>query len=69
MVRTRELLKQRTMRSPINGIVVERTLGPGNTFSIRRTSSPSRRSTRSLSNPDYTLPAGLKCQVRFAGLG
>jgi len=22
-----------------------------------------------LRNPDYALPAGLKCQVRFAGMG
>ncbi len=29
MQRTREILRQRTIRSPIDGVVVERTLGPG----------------------------------------
>ena len=124
LVRARELLKQRTIRSPIDGVVVERTLGPGeyvfdqahlltvaqidplnvevfvplSEFGKLR---PGMRAQvypekpiggkydavvtvvdqvfdaasgtigvrLNLPNPDYALPAGLKCQIRFAGIG
>ncbi len=124
LVRSRELVKQRTIRSPIDGVVVERTLGPGeyvfdqahlltvaqidplnvevfvplSEFGKLR---PGMRAQvypekpiggkydavvtvvdqvfdaasgtigvrLNLPNPDYALPAGLKCQIRFAGIG
>jgi RND family efflux transporter MFP subunit len=124
LVRTRELLKQRTIRSPIDGIVVERTLGPGEYIfdqahlltvaqidplsvevfvpltqfgrihpgvsaevypedpvggsyaatvtvvdQVFDAASATIGVRLELPNPDYALPAGLKCQVRFAGIG
>jgi RND family efflux transporter MFP subunit len=124
LVRTRELLKQRTIRSPIDGIVVERTLGPGEYVfdqahlltvaqidplnvevfvpltqfgrlhpgmraevypedpvggrhaatvtvvdQVFDAASATIGVRLELPNPDYALPAGIKCQVRFAGIG
>jgi RND family efflux transporter MFP subunit len=124
LVRNRELLKQRTIRSPIDGVVVERTLGPGEyvfdqahlltvaqidplnvevfvpltEFGRIRPGMSAEVYPESpvggsydakvmvvdrvldaasgtigirleLPNPDYALPAGLKCQVRFTGIG
>ncbi len=124
LVRTRELLKQRTIRSPIDGIVVERTLGPGEYVfdqahlltvaqidplnvevfvpltqfgrlhpgmpaevypedpvggsyaatvtvvdQVFDAASATIGVRLELPNPDYALPAGLKCRVRFAGIG
>jgi RND family efflux transporter MFP subunit len=122
--RASEVLKQRTIRSPINGVVVARALGPGeyaydqahllivsqidplnvevfvplnqfgrihlgNTAEVypedpiggryRATvtvidqvfdaASGTIGIRLELPNPDYAIPAGLKCQVRFAGVG
>jgi len=122
--RAAELLRQRTVRSPINGVVVARMLGPGeyafdqaqlvtisqidplnvetfvplNQFRKIRAGMVAEiypeepiggRYTATvtivdhvfdaasgtigirleLPNPDYALPAGLKCRVRFTGLG
>jgi RND family efflux transporter MFP subunit len=123
VVRSSELLKLRTIRSPINGVVVERTLGPGeyvgsdqthlltiaqidplyvevyvpvSQFGRIRVGMPGEVYPEvggryvahvtvvdqvydaasatigvrlELPNPDYALPAGLKCQVRFPGIG
>lgn len=118
--RANEVLKQRTIRSPIDGVVVERTLGPGEYVfdqahlitvaqidplnvevslpltefgkirpGMRAEVYPEEpvgsRYTATVTivdhvfdaasgtigvrlevpNPDYALPAGLKCQVRF----
>lgn len=122
--RASEILKQRTIRSSINGVVVERTLGPGEyvfdqshimTISqidplnvevyvplsqfgkIRLGTSAEvypeepvggRYSATvsvvdqvfdaasgtigirlELPNPNYAIPAGLKCRIRFPGIG
>jgi RND family efflux transporter MFP subunit len=124
LVRNRELLKQRTVRSPIDGVVVERTLGPGEyvfdqahlltvaqidplnvevfvpltefgrihpgmpaevypedpvggSYDAKVTvvdqvfdaASATIGVRLELPNPNYALPAGLKCRVRFAGIG
>jgi RND family efflux transporter MFP subunit len=122
LARATEVLKQRTIRSPINGVVVARTLGPGeyafdqghlvtisqidplnvevyvplSQFGRIRLGTPAQVYPEvggeyaaivtivdqvfdaasgtigirlELPNPDYALPAGLKCQVRFAGIG
>jgi RND family efflux transporter MFP subunit len=124
LARATELLRQRTIRSPINGVVVARMLGPGeyafdqaqlvtisqidplnveafvplSQFPNIRTGMAAeiypeepiggRFSARvivvdqvfdaasgtigirlELPNPDYALHAGLKCRVRFSGLG
>jgi RND family efflux transporter MFP subunit len=122
LARATEVLKQRTIRSPINGVVVERKLGPGEyafdqahllTVSqidplnvevyvplsqfgrihlgnsaqvypevggeypavvtvvdqVFDAASGTIGIRLELPNPDYALPAGLKCQVRFAGMG
>lgn len=124
MTRAEEQLKQRTIRSPIDGIVTERTLGPGeyafdqahlltvaqidplsveafvplSEFGLLRVGMPAVVYPEKpiggkydasvtvvdkvfdaasgtigirlkLANHDYTLPAGLKCQVRFGGVG
>jgi RND family efflux transporter MFP subunit len=122
LARAREVLKQRTIRSPINGVVVERKLGPGEyafdqahlmTVSqidplnvevyvplsqfgrihlgnsaqvypevggeytaivtvvdqVFDAASGTIGIRLELPNPDYALPAGLKCQIRFAGMG
>jgi RND family efflux transporter MFP subunit len=124
MERSERLLKLRTIRSPIDGVVVERTLGPGeyafdqshlitvaqidplvvevfvplSEFGRIRPGMPADvipeqpvggryQATVTivdkvfdaasatigvrleLPNPDYILPAGLKCQVRFPGVG
>jgi RND family efflux transporter MFP subunit len=124
LARATELLTQRTIRSPINGIVVARMLGPGEyAFDQAQLVTISQidplnvevfvplsqfRKIRGgmvaeiypeepiggrytatvtivdhvfdaasgtigirleLPNPDYALPAGLKCRVRFSGLG
>lgn len=123
VARSNEMLALRTIRSPINGVVVERTLGPGEyvgsdqthlltiaevdplyvevylpvtLFGRIRVGMPGEvfpeigghyaaRVTvvdpiydaasatigvrLELPNPDYALPAGLKCQVRFPGIG
>ncbi|MEA2867473.1 MAG: hypothetical protein QOE39_2188 [Bradyrhizobium sp.] len=124
LARATELLRQRTIRSPIDGIVVARMLGPGeyafdqaqlvtisqidplnvevfvplNQFGKIRggmvaeiypeepiggrytatvtivdhvfdAASGTIGVRLELPNPDYTLPAGLKCRVRFSGLG
>ena len=123
VVRSAELLKLRTIRSPINGVVVERTLGPGeyvgsdqthlltiaeidplyvevyvpvSQFGKIRVGAPAEVFPEiggryvahvtvvdqvfdaasatigvrlELPNPDYKLPAGLKCQVQFSNIG
>ena len=122
LARATEVLKQRTIRSPINGVVVERKLGPGEyafdqahlvTLSqidplnvevyvplsqfgrihlgnsaqvypevggeytaivtvvdqVFDAASGTIGIRLELPNPDYALPAGLKCQIRFAGMG
>ena len=124
LARASEILRQRTIRSPINGIVVARMLGPGEyafdqaqlvTISqidplnveafvplsqfgkiragmvaeiypeepiggrytatvtivdhVFDAASGTIGIRLELPNPDYKLPAGLKCQVRFSGLG
>jgi RND family efflux transporter MFP subunit len=122
--RAREVLNQRTIRSPINGVVVVRTLGAGEyaydqahlmtvaqidplyvevyvpltqfgkirlgmAAEVRPEPPVGGRYTATvtvvdqvfdaasgtigirleLPNPDYAVPAGLKCQVRFPGIG
>lgn len=122
--RASEVLKQRTIRSPINGVVVARSLGPGEyaydqahllTVSqidplnvevfvplsqfgqihlggtaevypedpvggryqatvivvdqVFDAASGTIGIRLELPNPDYAIPAGLRCQVRFAGVG
>ena len=124
LARARELLRQRTIRSPIDGVVVARALGPGEyafdqahlvtvsqidplivevfvplaqfgkirpgvtaevlpempvggrhaaTVTIVDQVFDAASATigirLELPNPDYLLPAGLKCQVRFPGIG
>ncbi|SFI60330.1 efflux RND transporter periplasmic adaptor subunit [Bradyrhizobium sp. cf659] len=124
LARAGELLRQRTIRSPIDGIVVARMLGPGEyafdqaqlvTISqvdplnvevfvplsqfgkirsgmvaevyleepiggryaakvtivdqVFDAASGTIGIRLELPNPDYALPAGLKCRVRFSGLG
>jgi RND family efflux transporter MFP subunit len=124
LTRATELLKQRTIRSPINGVVVERALGPGEyafdqahllTVSqidplnvevfvplaqfgkirpgimaevrpeqpvggrydatvtvvdqVFDAASGTIGVRLELPNPDHALPAGLKCRVRFPGIG
>jgi len=124
LARTIEVLNQRTIRSPIDGIVIERTLGPGeyafdqshlitvsqiNPLNVEvyvplsqygkitvglkgevypespvggkypatvtvvdqvfDAASATIGVRLELPNPDYTLPAGLKCDVRFPGIG
>jgi RND family efflux transporter MFP subunit len=123
VARSTELLKLRTIRSPINGVIVERTLGPGEYVGSDQThlltiaeidplyvevyvpvsqfgkisvgaqgqvypeiggryvaqvtvvdrvfdaASATIGVRLELPNPDYKLPAGLKCQVRFPGVG
>jgi RND family efflux transporter MFP subunit len=124
LVRANELLNQRIIRSPINGVVVERTLGPGEyaydqshimTVSqidplnvevyvplsqfgrirpgmsaevyleapvggrytaivvvvdqVFDAASATIGIRLELPNPDYALPAGLKCRARFPGIG
>jgi RND family efflux transporter MFP subunit len=123
LARASELLRQRTIRSPINGIVVARMLGPGEyafdqaqllTVSqidplnveafvplgqfgkiragmvaeiypeepiggrynatvtvvdhVFDAASGTIGVRLELPNPDYALPAGLKCRARFSGL-
>jgi multidrug efflux pump subunit AcrA (membrane-fusion protein) len=122
VARSSELLKLRAIRSPINGVVVERTLGPGEYVGSDQThlltiaqidplyvevyvpvsqfgkihtgmigevypeigghyvahvtvvdqvfdaASATMGVRLELPNPDYALPAGLKCQVRFQEL-
>jgi multidrug efflux pump subunit AcrA (membrane-fusion protein) len=123
-MRASEVLKQRTILSPIDGVVVERTLGPGeyafdqthlltvsqidplnvevfvplsqfrrirvgasaevypedpvggrysaNVTVVDRVfdaASGTIGIRLELPNPEYAIPAGLKCQVRFAGVG
>jgi membrane fusion protein (multidrug efflux system) len=124
LVRAREILNQRTVRSPIDGVVMARTLGPGEyafdqghlvtiaqidplyvevyvplkQFGRIRLGMPAEVQPEEpvggvykavvtvvdqvfdaasgtigvrleLPNPNYAIPAGLKCQVRFAGIG
>jgi multidrug efflux pump subunit AcrA (membrane-fusion protein) len=124
LARAVEILNQRTIRSPINGVVVERKLGPGEyafdqahlvtvsqidplnvevfvplsqfgkikpgmqgevypedpvggtylaTVTIVDQVFDAASSTigvrLELPNGDYRLPAGLKCTIRFAGIG
>jgi RND family efflux transporter MFP subunit len=123
VARSNELLKLRTIRSPINGVVVERTLGPGEYVGSDQThlmtiaeidplyvevyvpvsqfgkirvgtlgevypeiggryvahvtvvdqvfdaGSATIGVRLELPNPGYALPAGLKCEVRFPGIG
>ena len=124
VARSAALLKLRTIRSPIDGVVVERALGPGEyafdqahlltvaqidplvvevfvplkefgkiqigmsaevipeqpvggTYRATVTvvdkvfdaASATIGVRLELPNPDYALPAGLKCQVRFPGIG
>jgi RND family efflux transporter MFP subunit len=124
LVRAEEVLKQRTIRSPIDGVVIERTLGPGEYVfdqghlltvaqidplnvevfvplsefgrlhqgmaadvypeapiggkysavvsivdQVFDAASGTIGVRLELPNPDYALPAGLKCKVRFAGVG
>lgn len=124
VVRAREVLNQRIVRSPIDGVVTARTLGPGeyafdqghlvtvaqidplyvevyvplNQFGRIRigmqaevypedpvggvhkavvtvvdqvfdAASGTIGVRLELPNPDYAIPAGLKCQVRFGGIG
>jgi RND family efflux transporter MFP subunit len=122
--RAAEVLKQRTIRSPITGVVVERTLGPGEyvfdqshimtvsqidplyvevyvplsqfgkirvgasaevypeepvggnytaTVSVVDQVFDAASGTigirLELPNPNYAIPAGLKCRIRFSGVG
>ena len=122
--RAEEVLKQRSIRSPIDGVIVERTLGPGEYVfdqahfltvaqidplnvevfvplteygkvrpgmaaevypeapiggkyaavvsvvdQVFDAASGTIGVRLELPNKDYVLPAGLKCQVRFAGIG
>ncbi len=122
--RTSEVLKQRTIRSPIDGVVVERSLGPGEYIfeqahlltvsqidplrvevyvplsqfgkintgmkaevfpeepvggkysavvtivdKVFDAASGTIGIRLELPNPDHKLPAGLRCHVRFAGIG
>jgi RND family efflux transporter MFP subunit len=122
LARASEVLKQRTIRSPIDGVVVARALGPGEyafdqghlvTVSqidplnvevylplsqfgrirlgtsaqvypevggeyaaivtivdqVFDAASATIGVRLELPNPDYALPAGLKCQIRFPGIG
>ena len=122
LTRASELLKQRTIRSPIDGVVVARALGPGeyafdqahlltvsqidplnvevfvplSQFGRIRLGTSAQVYPEvggeyaaivtivdqvfdaasgtigirlELPNPDYALPAGLKCQIRFPGIG
>jgi RND family efflux transporter MFP subunit len=124
LTRADEQLKQRTIRSPIDGVVTERTLGPGeyvfdqahlltvaqidplsveafvplSEFGLLRVGMPAVVYPEKplggkydatvtvvdkvfdaasgtigirleLPNHDYSLPAGLKCQVSFGGVG
>ncbi|WP_246669484.1 MULTISPECIES: efflux RND transporter periplasmic adaptor subunit [unclassified Bradyrhizobium] len=124
VVRAREVLNQRIVRSPIDGVVTARTLGPGeyafdqghlvtvaqidplyvevyvplNQFGrihigmqaevypedpvggvhkavvtvvdqVFDAASGTIGVRLELPNPDYAIPAGLKCQVRFGGIG
>ena len=124
LVRSREILNQRIVRSPIDGVVMVRTLGPGEyafdqghlvtvaqidplyvevyvplkQFGRIRLGMPAEVQPEEpvggvykavvtvvdqvfdaasgtigvrleLPNPNYAIPAGLKCQVRFAGIG
>ena len=123
VTRSGETLKLRTIRSPIDGVVVERTLGPGEYIGFEQAhlltvaqidplyvevyvpvsqfgrihagmagevypeiggrylanvtvvdqvfdaASATIGVRLELPNPDYALPAGLKCQVRFPGIG
>lgn len=124
LVRSREILNQRIVRSPIDGVVVARTLGPGeyafdqghlvtvaqidplyvevyvplNQFGRIRLGMSAEVQPEEpvggvykavvtvvdqvfdaasgtigvrleLPNPNYAIPAGLRCQVRFAGIG
>jgi multidrug efflux pump subunit AcrA (membrane-fusion protein) len=124
LARAVDILNQRTIRSPINGVVVERKLGPGeyafdqahlvtvsqidplnvevyvplSQFGKIRVGAPAQVFPEDpvggshaaivtivdhvfdaasgtigirleLPNPDYAVPAGLKCQVRFGGIG
>jgi RND family efflux transporter MFP subunit len=124
VVRAREILNQRTVLSPIDGVVVARTLGPGEyafdqghiltvaqinplyvevyiplkqlghirpgmqaevypedpiggTYKAVVTvvdqvfdaASGTVGVRLELPNPDYAIPAGLKCEVRFGGVG
>jgi len=124
LTRAAEVLRQRTIRSPINGVVTTRALGPGeyafdqghlltvsqidplnvevyvplSQFGKIRVGSSAEVQPEApvggrytaivtvidqvfdaasgtigirleLPNPDYALPAGLKCQVRFPGIG
>ena len=124
MLRARAaLLNLRTIRSPIDGVVVERTLGPGDAFDqahllsvaqidplvvevfvplkefgkiqigmlaevvpeqpvggryqakvtvvdrVFDAASATISVRLELPNPYYALPAGLKCEVRFPGIG
>jgi len=124
LARTVEVLNQRTIRSPINGVVTERTLGPGeyafdqshlitvsqiNPLNVEvyiplsqygkinvgmqgevypespvggkypatvtvvdqvfDAASGTIGVRLELPNPDYALPAGLKCDVHFPGIG
>jgi RND family efflux transporter MFP subunit len=123
-IRANEILKQKTIRSPVNGVVMERTLGPGeyafdqahlmtlaqidplrveayvplSQFGKLRVGMPAevypedpvggKYAARvtvvdhvfdaasgtigirlEIPNPEFSLPAGLKCQVRFFGVG
>jgi RND family efflux transporter MFP subunit len=124
LARASEVLKQRTIRSPINGVVLARALGPGEyafdqahlvtlsqidplnvevflplsqfgkihpgTWAEVYPEEPVGGRYRAivtivdqvfdaasatigvrleLPNPDYALPAGLRCQISFGGLG
>jgi membrane fusion protein, multidrug efflux system len=124
VVRARETLNQRIVRSPIDGVVMARTLGPGeyafdqgHLFTVAQIDPlyvevyvPLKQFGRirigmqaevypeepvggvykavvtvvdqvfdaasgtigvrlELPNPNYAIPAGLRCQVRFAGIG
>jgi len=54
--RTTAEVALRTIKSPVNGVVVERVVDAASgTFSVRM----------ELPNTDFKLPAGLKCSVRF----
>ena len=124
LARAEEVLKQRTIRSPIDGVIQERTLGPGEYVfdqahlltvaqidplsvevfvplsefgrvhlgmaaevypeaptgskydavvtvvdQVFDAASGTIGIRLELPNRDYALPAGLKCQVRFSGVG
>jgi len=124
VVRAREILNQRVVRSPIDGVVTVRTLGPGEyafdqghlvtvaqidplyvevyvplkefgririgmqaqvypeepvggvytavvtvVDQVFDAASGTIGVRLELPNPDYAIPAGLKCQVRFGGIG